>query len=439
MGYIEGYGSAVSIAAGEAISIHVSTDCADYSLEVFREGVELRSMLREEKLKGAEHPVPEEAWSNGCGWPVAYTLKVPSDWPSGAYRVRLSVKNVGDRYQRWGASTAEHDILFVIRAVRPGSSSPILLELCTNTYAAYNNWGGHSLYGYNSKDKLKAARVSFNRPGLGYYGSCRITRWETHFIQWCDRNNIKLEYATNYDLESHPEILSKYKLICSVGHDEYWSWPMRDNIERYIGDGGNVAFMTGNAVCWQVRFEDSGRTMRCHKEASDADPLYHTEQRHLTTARWNVPPVNRPENTLTGVGWDYGGYHRSHGMHMDGSGAYTVKRANHWVYEGTGLKDGDAFGGADTIVGYETDGCLFAIGDDGKPHPTGKDGTPLNFEIVAQAPAASFAGHDGTACMGVYQRGGTVFTAGTTDWAHGLDRDAVVQRITKNLIQRLAK
>ena len=69
--------------------------------------------------------------------------------------------------------------------------------------------------------------------------------------------------------------------------------------------------------------------------------------------------VGWPENSFTGVGWDQGGYHRSHGQHVDGSGAYTVRRAEHWVFEGTGLKDGDTFGGADTIVGYETDGCLY--------------------------------------------------------------------------------
>jgi hypothetical protein len=41
--------------------------------------------------------------------------------------------------------------------------------------------------------------------------------------------------------------------------------------------------------------------------------------------------------------------------------------------------------------------------------------------------------------MGLYERGGTVFTAGTTDWSHGLGKDATVDRITRNILDRLAK
>jgi hypothetical protein len=42
--------------------------------------------------------------------------------------------------------------------------------------------------------------------------------------------------------------------------------------------------------------------------------------------------------------------------------------------------------------------------------------------------------------MGLYTRGGTVFTAGTTDWSHGLrGGDPMVQQITRNLLDRLSK
>ena len=39
--------------------------------------------------------------------------------------------------------------------------------------------------------------------------------------------------------------------------------------------------------------------------------------------------------------------------------------------------------------------------------------------------------------MGVYTRGGTVFTAGTTDWAHGLKGDEKVVQITRNVLDQL--
>ena len=46
---------------------------------------------------------------------------------------------------------------------------------------------------------------------------------------------------------------------------------------------------------------------------------------------------------------------------MDGSGAYTIHRPDEWVFAHTGLAEGNKFGGADTIVGYECDGCEFTL------------------------------------------------------------------------------
>jgi hypothetical protein len=40
--------------------------------------------------------------------------------------------------------------------------------------------------------------------------------------------------------------------------------------------------------------------------------------------------------------------------------------------------------------------------------------------------------------MGLYTRGGTVFTCGSTDWAHGLNgKNPTVERITRNILDRL--
>ena len=46
----------------------------------------------------------------------------------------------------------------------------------------------------------------------------------------------------------------------------------------------------------------------------------------------------------------------------------------------------------------------------------------------------------GHAVLGTYTRGGTVFTCGSTDWSHGLrGRDPIVERITRNILDRLGK
>jgi hypothetical protein len=159
--------------------------------------------------------------------------------------------------------------------------------------------------------------------------------------------------------------------------------------------------------------------------------------------------VKRPENQLTGVGFLWGGYRMSHGQFMDEPAEFTVHRPQHWVFQNTGLKAGDKFGAKDTIVGYECDGCELTW-KDGLPFPTHRDGTPDNFEVLGTCPARWHPddcewydqwqrGRTGVACMGVYTRGGTVFTAGTTDWAHGLrGGDKAVEQITRNVLDRLA-
>jgi len=129
---------------------------------------------------------------------------------------------------------------------------------------------------------------------------------------------------------------------------------------------------------------------------------------------------------------------------------YEVHRPDHWIFAGTSLKHGDKFGGKDTIVGYECDGCELEW-KNGLPFATCKDGTPKTFEVLATCPVRWHPddaewyekweiGRTGAACLGLYTRGGTVFTAATTDWAHGLQGgDAAVMRITQNVLERLGK
>jgi hypothetical protein len=433
---IVGYTSSSSIAAGESVALHVITDADNIEIDVNYEGGFSRTFARIRGVRGMYLETPPDAYARGCGWPVTYELKTDVDWPSGPYRIRLTAP---PRREGCINNSNQYDILLIVRASRAASTSRILMVLCTNTYQAYNNWGGHSLYAYNSIDGLPAHVLSFDRPGVGYHGDSTIETWEMPFVRWAVANGITLEYATNYDLEAQPDLISAYRLVLSVGHDEYWSAPMRDTLESFVDGGGNAAFLGGNSVCWRVKFEESGSLMRCHKDSVEDDPMYLGGNHRSLTTRWSDPLLERPENLLTGVCWNSGGYHRSHGMVMEGSGGFTVCRPNHWVFDGVGVRKGDLIGAEATVVGYETDGCLFRLDEHGEPVPTGDDNTPLDFIILAQAPAARYVGHHGMATMGIHRRGlGSVFTAGTTDWSHGLSSDPMVQRITLNVLARLS-
>ena len=220
-------------------------------------------------------------------------------------------------------------------------------------------------FSYHGINGVQGHKASFDRPmGTGLYYS-----WEHFFVVWAEKQGYTIDYACNSDLEEHPELLESYSLVLSVGHDEYWSAGMRDGLEDWIARGGNAAFFSGNAVCWQTRTEDNGRSFTCWKQWYNQDPAYQgsgagtgfggggspftTPDHEAITTLWSHHLVGRPENKLTGVGFLWGGYHKSHGQLMDGSGAYTVHRPEHWVFDGCNISSGDEFGGDHTVVGCE--------------------------------------------------------------------------------------
>jgi hypothetical protein len=460
---LDAYPDKLSYEPGEQVSLHVSTSGPKFSVEVARVGGKREVVWAKEEVPGAYYPTPESASIDGCHWPSSLTVPIADTWKSGYYSVTL--KAVGK-----GGNPLQADAFFVVRPANPGKASRILLQLSTNTYNAYNNWGGACLY-ENGPLPMHGARVSLERPvargfltkpegELSKWANCAgWHNWERVFAQWAEQAGYQIDYAINSDLEERPELLKAYRLVLSVGHDEYWSAPMRDNLETFIANGGNVAFFSGNVCYWQVRMEDQGKAMVCYKYSYENDPYFKDQNYKYLAGLWSDRLIGRPENELTGVSFNYGGYHR-YGSVPQGAGGYTIHQPKHWVFEGTGLQWGDLLGAQHKIIGYECDGCELTI-EEGVPVPTHRDGTPETFEILASAPARlwdtdldfvskSIFGDlkhqdrftHGAAIMGTYTRGGTVFTSGCTEWGHGLDGlnggDSAVQRITRNVLDRLS-
>ncbi len=444
---IEAYTDKLSYEPGDEVTVHVSSELKEFKYEIDRIGAKRKTWWARVDVPGRLNPVPTDASSHGCRWPATFTFKIGKNWPSGYYAIRFGKSRTTVNEEQL---KNPNEIFFVVRSAAPGKNAKILLQLATNTYNAYCNWGGYSLYAYNGLYKIQGRRVSFDRPIYGQF-----SRWELPFVVWAEQNGYAIDYAVNSDLEFHPEILKHYKLVLSVGHDEYWSSPMRDNLEKFIADGGNVAFFSGNTCCWQVRSEENGRALTCWKQMFQNDPYFATGNHKLLSSLWSHHLVNRPENQLTGVGFLWGGYRKSHGQFITERAEFTAHRPDHWLFEGTKVKAGDKFGGGDKdgknkVVGYECDGCELEW-KDGLPYPTHRDGTPKDFTVVATCPARWHPddcewyerwekGRTGQSVIGTYTKGGTVVTVGTTDWPHGLrGNDPVVVRVTKNVLDRLSK
>ena len=115
-----------------------------------------------------------------------------------------------------------------------------------------------------------------------------------------------------------------------------------------------------------------------------------TADERFLTGVWSDRRIGRPETSTIGLTFTRGGYSR-YGLGVPrASGAYTVHRPEHWAFDGTDLRYGDALGLADTIVAYEVDGCELATVD-GLPVPTHADGAPASLEVLATAPARLWA------------------------------------------------
>ena len=503
---VEGYPGRQSVQPGEEVTFHCSSRAATFSAEVARIGATREVVWRKTGIAGREHPVPAAAYATGCGWPVTFAFTPGADWRSGFYEVTLVADGVE------GPESTSH-AFFVLRAAEPAHDTTALLVLSTNTWNAYNKWGGECLY-------TGVPRVSFQRPierGYitrsadpdGFDGRCanvtpepdpdhkRLHRyltdhkvamwtcsagwhnWERRFVRWAEAAGHRFDYAISSDVEFREGLLDPYRLYLSVGHDEYWSWGMRDALDAHLGRGGNLAVFSGNTMYWQVRYEDGGDTMVCHKYAArQDDPVMGTERQRLLTGIWSDPAIGRPENLTIGLSFCRGGYVRFGSCVPASTGAYTTWQPKHWAFEGTRLRYGDPLGLGSHIVAYEVDGTELGFRD-GAPYAIGSAGTPANLEVLATAPAHLVSngpdGHEGVvpmsfdpdgvgdleftvetllgavtpegiarywnghAVMGTFRHagGGTVFNAGTADWAYGLDRDPDVQRVTENVLNRL--
>ena len=111
--YIEGYTHQLSYQPGDPIEFHISTSASQYSLEIVRVGADYEVVWQEKNLSGNAYPIPEDASSNGCHWPVGFTLTIPGTWQSGYYVAKMRVADSGGRFIHQSDRTAEGFLFFI--------------------------------------------------------------------------------------------------------------------------------------------------------------------------------------------------------------------------------------------------------------------------------------------------------------------------------------
>jgi hypothetical protein len=413
---IEGYVSKTSLYPGESIDFKVSTNPAgNFLIDIYRlgyyGGTGGRHMTRLGSFSGRPQPMPMMTIERlrECNWETATTLTIPGDWPSGVYLGKLS------REEAYGKQSY---VIFVVKSHRP---SDILVQVSDLTWQSYNKWPGRdSLYDDGTPEVWYTGpnvRVSFDRPYAKYcqildaplsLGSGEFLLWEHPMTYWLEKQGYDAAYCSNLDLHLDPGILDLRKVFISVGHDEYWSRKMYEEAIRARDNGLSFAFFCGNSVAGEINmFESSVSGDPCRAFSRKA----HFED----------------EQNLMG--------NSSYGM---GYGDWVVKNSSHWIYKGTGLKDGDVI---PAIIGEEYHGPPLA---DFK-----------GLEVVAEGPLC-LAKTPHSAVVYPCSKGNWVFNAGTIWWSEGLSQppghipgehieggmhtfgvNRHVQKITSNILDRM--
>src|SRR6266481_1006040 len=342
--WIEGYCSRTSVRRGEVLNLYVSTNPPSrFEIEIYRlgyyRGAGGRHMMSLGPFRGMTQidPAIGAKRLRDCQWKSCAALRIPSNWVSGVYLGKLTSEH--ERLQSY--------LIFIVRDDRRADS---LFQCSDTTWAAYNRWPDHfALYDDGKKEWYWGpnVQVSFNRP-YGKYcqildaplstGSGEFMVWEFPLAYWMEAQGYDVTYISNLDTHADPAGLARAKGFLSVGHDEYYSTEMYQNLRGAIAQGLNVAFLSGNTCCGRIELgssstgvplrsfgrvdyfgpRDEGMMKRFPSMA--AFPHHSPAEALLLGARSNVPPCT-------------------------GGADFICALPEHWIYAGTGMKQDERISG----------------------------------------------------------------------------------------------
>ena len=413
-GAISGYVSSQAVAPGGSESIYVSAPGArTITIRVYRMGwyggKGGRLMLVSRRLSARSQPPCTHRDTTGlteCRWHASLTFPIPSALTSGVYIAALR------------SSTGAHsDCLFV---VRPAAIPPLLVQIPTSTYEAYNQWGGDSLYPGGKQVTVtgtgQGVEVSYDRPYASITGAGQFFVRDVAMVRFLERYGYQVGYTTSESVATEGRQLQGARALIDSGHSEYWSTGQRASFARALAHGTNLIFISSDTMAWTVRYGaasaassqagEPGHRVISYKQYSSADPdsghptglnasggaaLMGSAYNGCITPRIAVagPPVYR---------------------YFTWSPAPALQPS--WLFSGTGVTSSTRIPG---IVGYEFDqrtaesppgtilvgsGASSSCGSESEPSPTKGN---LAESTLYTAPSGAF-----------------VFATGTLGWLYGL-------------------
>ncbi len=432
---IEGYCRQQSVEAGQKLEICVSTEPArHFTLKIFRMGyyggAGARLVRTIGPLKGMPQPEPPvgEMRLRECQWEPSLSLEIPADWPSGIYLGKLACVPETKNEHAW-----QNYVIFIVRDRR---KADILYQASDNTWAAYNRWpDNYSLYTDPRGGGAFDVAVSFDRPITKdphifnhplSLGSGHFFLWEFPLVYWLEQHGYDVTYASNSDMID-PAQIGRTKVFLSSGHDEYWDLRQYENALASIQKGVTHLYLCGNAV-WGVTPFTSSADGRPNRTITRKGAFIGIGGKRGGSSDKPMPIIGPAANKLIGAQTVFP---------ANGGGDWICVKPEHWIFEGTGMKKGDAIPG---LVGHEYHGDPADI---------------PGLEVVAEGDTLHLGRQPVHWTSTIYPgpKKNFVFSASTVWWNQGLASppghilqwyhgvrchgpDPRVQRITLNLLRR---
>jgi putative cell wall-binding protein len=400
---IEGYSDKISYFPGETIQLKVHAPNNRFSVDFIRHGKEANTYFQTEVTNVSSQNYFGDSYREGAFWKTSYSYKIPDNWTTGIYSVKLS------------DGVNVFHVTFVIKERTP-QSNDIAVLASTNTWEAYNSWGGKSLYSYSYINGVRNYNeiVSSNRPNPGAIPTGdegHLANGERHVLSWLERNNHSYSMITEFDFHNNPSLLNSYKTLIISTHSEYWSTPMYRGLESFLRRGGNVLYLSGNGIYWKVALK--GDQIEVKKDGG-----YHS---FTSEKGGNLYKIGMPETALVGVGY------RSTGFSVPAP--YKVMNNTHWIFANTGIRNGDLIGriGLNKVNGSNG-------GASGWETDQVDQYTPKNYVLLARGTNTIGKGAD----MIYYDHpgGGGVFSTGSITFGGSLAVDSQLTKIVNNVLQR---
>ncbi len=443
-GPVEGYVAEQAIAAGETQTVYVNAPRArTVSVRVYRMGwyggLGGRLALASAPLAAVAQRPCSHRYLTGlteCDWRPTLSFAIPPALPSGVYIVRLDASD-----------GAHSDCLFVVRS---RFSTPLLVEIPTASYEAYNGWGGDSLYPGGSKlagitHSTQGVEVSYDRPYATQTGAGQFFIREVAMVRFLERYGYPVSYTTIESIDGDPAQVQRAGALMDIGHSEYWSAGDARAFARARDEGRSLIFISSDTSAWRVRF---ARATAASSQAGEPDHVIvaYKERVDRDTDR-SQPSGLFPLGDAPLVGSAYDGCITPR-IPGPGPPAYLYYAwapspglKPSWLFAHTGVTSSTRIPG---IVGYELDQRTPA-----SPVGTLLVGSGVGVPCLGEDEPSPVHGRVAETTLYEARSGALVFATGTLGWEYALSPvpeaspdapsspDPRVVAMTRNLLARV--